>query len=67
MLHQVKSCAMVVRFMNQLKATFEDEERERNVRSEIEAVIATHQYGTPVREHFRRNRGACLIWATPKR
>jgi hypothetical protein len=42
-------------------------ETDMKVINEMEAVIKTHQYGTPFLEHLRRNLGACLFCAIPNR
>lgn len=40
---------------------------DRYVRPEMDAVMRTHQYGTPVLLQRRRNLGACPFWARAKR
>jgi len=66
--HQVNNDAMVVKFWNQLKTTEGPPGlTDKYVRREIEAVIRTHQYGTPFLLQRRRNLGACLFWARAKR
>lgn len=49
MLTQVKRVEMVVRFWNHVKTVVEPLEQLIYVRSEMDAVTPTHQYGTPLR------------------
>jgi hypothetical protein len=60
--HQVNREQMVVKFWNQLKTVEGPPEfTDRYVRPAIEAVTATHQYGTPALLQRRKNLGACLF------
>ena len=54
MLTQVKRVEMVVRFWNQVKTVSAPLEQLMYVKSEMDAVSATHQYGTPLHTHIRR-------------
>ena len=59
---QVKRVEMVVKFWNHSNALLEPAEpAERYVKPEMDAVMATHQYGTPALEQWSRNLGACLF------
>lgn len=46
--HQVKRPAMVVRFWNHSKTTLAPAEQDMKVNREMEAVMQTQKYGTPL-------------------